>query len=123
MTASSKAKVAPAESFKRALGLCVRAIAGDEEVQVGFGPGRPELDGKSVSLPEPSRVPSRREISVIRGWAEANPGVMGGLGRPVDNTGHIAQINRHTVDDIDDQFAKVCGIANKFPGLYGQILI
>jgi cobaltochelatase CobT len=71
MASSQKNKVAPAEPFKRALGLCVRAIAGDEEVQVGFGPGRPELDGKTVSLPEPSRVPSTREISVIRGWADS----------------------------------------------------
>ena len=71
MAASQKTKVAPAEPFKRALGLCVRAIAGDEEVQVGFGPGRPELEGKTVSLPEPSRVPSQREISVIRGWADS----------------------------------------------------
>jgi cobaltochelatase CobT len=71
MAASQKSKIAPAEPFKRALGLCVRAIAGDEEVQVGFGPGRPELEGKTVSLPEPSRVPSQREISVIRGWADS----------------------------------------------------
>ena len=63
MAASQKTKVAPAEPFKRALGLCVRAIAGDEEVQVGFGPGRPELEGKTVSLPEPSRVPCPRNRS------------------------------------------------------------
>ncbi|MGQ0673287.1 MAG: cobaltochelatase subunit CobT [Hyphomicrobium sp.] len=61
----------PTEPFKRALGIAVRAIAGDDEVQVGFGPGRPELDGKSVQLPEPSRAPSPREIAVIRGWADS----------------------------------------------------
>jgi cobaltochelatase CobT len=69
--AQSKSKEAPAEPFKRVLGLCVRAIAGDDEVQVGYAPGKPEIDGKVVQLPEPSRVPSRREVAVIRGWADS----------------------------------------------------
>jgi cobaltochelatase CobT len=64
-------KDSPTEPFKRTLGLCVRAIAGDGEVQVGFGPGKPELDGKQVTLPEPSRAPSAKEIAVIRGWADS----------------------------------------------------
>jgi cobaltochelatase CobT len=69
--AQGKQKESPAEPFKRALGLCVRAIAGDEEVQVNYAPGKPELDGKLVQLPEPSRVPSAREVAVIRGWADS----------------------------------------------------
>ena len=71
MTAPTKRKEAPAEHLKRALGLCVRAVAGDGDVQVAFGPGRPEVDGKTVMLPEPSRVPSAREIAVERGWADS----------------------------------------------------
>jgi cobaltochelatase CobT len=71
MTTTPKRRETPSEPLKRAIGVCVRAIAGDEEVQVGFGPGRPELDGKSVMLPEPSRAPSPREISVIRGYADS----------------------------------------------------
>ena len=62
---------APAEPFKRVLGLCVRAIAADSEVQVSYAPGKPEIDGKLVQLPEPSRVPSRQEVAVIRGWADS----------------------------------------------------
>jgi cobaltochelatase CobT len=69
--AGSKKKEAPSEPFKRALALAVRAIAGDEQVQVSYAPGKPELDGKSVQLPEPSRVPSAKEIAVIRGWADS----------------------------------------------------
>ncbi len=61
----------PTEPFKRTLGLCVRAIAGDGEVQVGYGPGKPELDGKQMTLPEPSRAPSAKEIAVIRGWSDS----------------------------------------------------
>ncbi len=68
---TSKRKEAPAEPFKRVLGLTVRAIAGDGDIQVDFAPGRPELEGKHVQLPEPSRVPSAREIAVVRGWADS----------------------------------------------------
>lgn len=64
-------KEAPTEPFKRTLGLAVRAVAGDKEVQVSYGPGKPEIDGKQVSLPEPSRVPTVKEIAVIRGWADS----------------------------------------------------
>ena len=71
MAASSNRKEAPAEPFKRVLGLCVRAIAGDGEVQVSYAPGKPEIDGKLVQLPEPSRVPSLKEVAVIRGWADS----------------------------------------------------
>ena len=34
-------------------------------------PGAPEYSTGHVQLPEPSRVPSRREIAVIRGWADS----------------------------------------------------
>ena len=71
MTQPPKRKEAPSEPFKRVLGLTVRAIAGDAEIDVGYGPARPALEGKHVRLPEPSRVPSKREIAVIRGWADS----------------------------------------------------
>ena len=51
-------KDSPAEPFKRVLGLCSRAIAGDKDLQVTFGPGKPELDGKELCLPEPARQPT-----------------------------------------------------------------
>jgi cobaltochelatase CobT len=66
-----KKKEPPAEPFKRALGLAVRAIAGDDQVQVSYVAGKPELDGNLVQLPEPSRIPSKQEIAVIRGWADS----------------------------------------------------
>jgi cobaltochelatase CobT len=66
-----KRKDPPAEPFKRALGMASRAIAGDKELQVAFGAGKPEVDGHSMLLPEPSRLPTAREIAVIRGWADS----------------------------------------------------
>jgi cobaltochelatase CobT len=71
MGVTPKKKEAPSEPFKRALALAVRSIAGDGALQVGYGAGKPEIDGKTVTLPEPSRLPSRREIAVIRGWADS----------------------------------------------------
>jgi cobaltochelatase CobT len=71
MTTGSKRKDAPTEPLKRAIGLTVRAIAGQHDLEVAFAPGAPEVGSKHVQLPEPSRVPSQREISVIRGWADS----------------------------------------------------
>jgi len=71
MAAGSNRKESPAEPFKRVLGMAVRAIAGDGEVQVSYAPGKPEIDGKLVQLPEPSRAPSAKEIAVVRGWADS----------------------------------------------------
>ena len=66
-----KRREAPSEPFKKALEVCVRAVAGDSEVHVAYQPGRPELEGKTVHLPEPSRVPTSREVAVLRGWADS----------------------------------------------------
>jgi cobaltochelatase CobT len=71
MSTQPKRKEAPTEPLKRAIGLCVRAIAGHSDLDVGFAPGAPEYTAKHVQLPEPSRVPSQREIAVIRGWADS----------------------------------------------------
>ncbi len=66
-----KRKEAPTEPLKRAIGLCVRAIAGHADIDVAFAAGAPEYTANHVQLPEPSRVPSQREIAVIRGWADS----------------------------------------------------
>jgi cobaltochelatase CobT len=71
MAQSPKRKEGPAEPFKRVLGLAVRAIAGSDELQVTYSAGKPEIEGNTVVLPEPSRVPSPREVAVIRGWADS----------------------------------------------------
>jgi cobaltochelatase CobT len=64
-------KEAPAEPFKRALGMACRAIAADKEMQVGFGAGKPDLEDHMMTLPEPSRLPTQREIAIIRGHADS----------------------------------------------------
>jgi cobaltochelatase CobT len=71
MSQSPKRRETPSEPLKRVLGLTVRAIAGDPEVEVTYGPTKPALEGKHVRLAEPSRVPSKGEIAVLRGWADS----------------------------------------------------
>jgi cobaltochelatase CobT len=67
----SKRKEAPLDPFKRALTLAIRSIACDGAVEVVFSNEPPGLFGKTARLPEPSRVPTKGEIAVIRGHADA----------------------------------------------------
>ncbi|WP_295555723.1 cobaltochelatase subunit CobT [uncultured Hyphomicrobium sp.] len=71
MSQNPKRRETPSEPLKRVLGLAVRAIAGDPEVEVSYGPTKPALDGKHIRLAEPSRVPTKAEIAVLRGWADS----------------------------------------------------
>ena len=68
---SSKPKSGPAEPFKQALSQTVRAIAARPQLEVAYGPDPPGLKGNTAHLPEPSRVPSKGEIAVIRGHADS----------------------------------------------------
>jgi cobaltochelatase CobT len=70
MTAT-KRKEAPLDPFKRALTLTTRSIAADGSVEVVFTSEPPGLAGKTARVPEPSRVPTKDEIAVIRGHADA----------------------------------------------------
>ena len=67
----SKRKEAPLDPFKRALTLATRSIACDSAVEVVFSNEPAGLFGKTARVPEPSRVPTRNEIAVIRGHADA----------------------------------------------------
>jgi len=69
--ALSKRREAPLDPFKRALTLATRSIAADGAVEVTFTNEPPGLFGKTARLPEPSRVPTKNEIAVIRGHADA----------------------------------------------------
>lgn len=70
-TPPTKRREAPSEPLKRALAPTFRAIAGDSEVDIGFGPGKAEVAGKSVQLPEPPRAPTAKDIAIVRGWADS----------------------------------------------------
>ena len=71
MANPTKRREAPSEPLKRVLGPAVRAIAGDSEVEVDFGPGKGEVAGKAVHLPDLPRAPSAKDIALARGWADS----------------------------------------------------
>jgi len=55
------------EPFRRALTITMRAIAADKELNVQFGPERAGLRGDVAHLPELSKRPSPKEITLERG--------------------------------------------------------
>src|ERR1700691_906621 len=65
------AKEAPTEPFKRAVGVCLRAIAGKGDLEVGFASERPGLVGGKARLPEPPRRLNEREGAIVRGHADS----------------------------------------------------
>lgn len=67
----TRRKEGPLDPFKRAVTLTTRSIAADSGVEVVFTSEPPGLSGKTARLPEPSRIPSKAEIAVIRGHADA----------------------------------------------------
>jgi cobaltochelatase CobT len=71
MPSITRRKEAPLDPFRRSVSLTTRSIAADGAVEVVFTSEPPGLSGKIARLPEPSRVPTRHEIAVIRGHADA----------------------------------------------------
>ncbi|MDZ5699102.1 cobaltochelatase subunit CobT [Chelativorans sp. M5D2P16] len=62
---------APLDPFKRAVTSCVRAIAGNHELEVTFSKDKPALAGNRVRLPEPSRKPTAEALQVTRGLGDS----------------------------------------------------
>src|ERR1700742_1375172 len=75
MTSNVKAKnppkEAPTEPFKRAVGICLRAIAGRSDIEVGFAAERPGIAANKARLPEPARRLTEREAAIVRGHADS----------------------------------------------------
>ena len=59
------------EPFRRAITGCMRAIAGEAELDVTFGNERPGLSGSKARLPDLPKRPDISDIAVTRGLADA----------------------------------------------------
>ncbi|QKD01665.1 cobaltochelatase subunit CobT [Mesorhizobium loti] len=59
------------DSFKRAVTVCMRAIAGDKELEVGFAKDRPALAGNRARLPELPKKASKTDIAITRGLGDS----------------------------------------------------
>lgn len=59
------------EPLRRAITGCVRAIAGDDQVEVAFANERPGMTGERIRLPELSKRPTAHELAVTRGLGDS----------------------------------------------------
>ncbi|MDQ2704972.1 MAG: cobaltochelatase subunit CobT [Pseudomonadota bacterium] len=59
------------DAFKRAVTVCMRAISGDNELEVGFAKDKPALAGNRARLPELPKKPSPADIAVTRGLGDS----------------------------------------------------
>jgi cobaltochelatase CobT len=59
------------DTFKRAVTVCMRAIAGDKELEVAFAKDRPALAGNRARLPDLPKKPSANDIAVSRGLGDS----------------------------------------------------
>ncbi|KUM25297.1 cobalt chelatase [Mesorhizobium loti] len=60
-----------ADSFKRAVTVCMRAVAGDKDLEVGFAKDRPALAGNRARLPELPKKAYRNDIAITRGIGDS----------------------------------------------------
>jgi cobaltochelatase CobT len=62
---------AETDGFKRAVTVCMRAISGDNELEVGFAKDKPALAGNRARLPELPKKPTANDIAVTRGLGDS----------------------------------------------------
>ena len=60
----------PLEPFKRAMTATMRAIAGNEELEVTFGQGAPTGRGNRVRVPLPNLGCAEEEVNAVRGMGD-----------------------------------------------------
>ncbi len=62
---------ADTDLFKRSVTVCMRAVSGDRELEVGFAKDRPALAGNRARLPELPKRPTMTDIAVTRGLGDS----------------------------------------------------
>src|SRR5688500_15922660 len=68
---TTKKREGPTEPFKRAVAACVRAVAGQRDLEVAYAADRPLLAANKVRLPEPPRRLTVQEAAITRGLGDA----------------------------------------------------
>ncbi|GLK82025.1 cobaltochelatase subunit CobT [Ancylobacter defluvii] len=64
-------KEAPTEPLKRAVTGCLRAIAGDRDLEVSFGTEKPGFAEGRIRLQEPARRMTKQDAAIMRGHADS----------------------------------------------------
>ncbi|MDQ6432624.1 cobaltochelatase subunit CobT [Mesorhizobium sp. LHD-90] len=70
-TRSKPKNGADTDLFKRSVTVCMRAISGDRELEVGFAKDRPALAGNRARLPELPKKPTMTDVAVTRGLGDS----------------------------------------------------
>ncbi|KQQ79808.1 cobaltochelatase subunit CobT [Aureimonas sp. Leaf324] len=70
-TKAPRGKAPDREPFRRAVAGCMRAIAGDAELEITYGNERPGLTGNRARLPELPKRAAATDVSVVRGLSDA----------------------------------------------------
>jgi cobaltochelatase CobT len=60
-----------ADALKRSISVCMRAIAGDHELEVSFAKDRPALAGNLARLPDLPKKLSKNDIAITRGLGDS----------------------------------------------------
>ncbi|MFD2236660.1 cobaltochelatase subunit CobT [Aureimonas populi] len=68
---AAKARAQEREPFRRSLAACMRAIAGESELEVVFANERPGLAGQRARLPELPKRATKNDVAVTRGLGDA----------------------------------------------------
>lgn len=67
----AQANVIDAEPVRRAISACVRAIAGDNELEITFSKDKPGLTAEQARLPEFGRKPTLKDLAITRGIGDS----------------------------------------------------
>ena len=70
-TRNKPGKGGDADVFKRAVTVCMRALAGDKEFEIAFSKEKPALAGGRARLPDLPKKPSASDIAVTRGLGDS----------------------------------------------------
>ncbi|MEO3389278.1 cobaltochelatase subunit CobT [Mesorhizobium sp. CAU 1741] len=70
-TRNKSLKGVDADAFKRAVSVCVRALAGDNELEVAFSKDKPSLAGGRARLPDLPKKASAEDVAVTRGIGDS----------------------------------------------------
>ncbi|MEO1066973.1 MAG: cobaltochelatase subunit CobT [Pseudomonadota bacterium] len=68
---SSGKSASPVDVFKQSVSQCMRAVCGDDALDVTYANDRPSMSGDTARLPEPPRKMTAREIAVTRGLGDS----------------------------------------------------
>ncbi|MEO4000648.1 cobaltochelatase subunit CobT [Mesorhizobium sp. CAU 1732] len=70
-TRNKSGKGGDTDAFKRAVSVCMRAMAGDNELEVAFAKEKPALAGARARLPDLPKKASAADIAVTRGLGDS----------------------------------------------------